>query len=150
MTLRSEEKFIDQVLDAGAKLHKEVVGHSPGVLLRSLRKRLRMTQRQLAKRSGFPQPYIASIESGRKKPPMNTLEKIFRALYCSVTFLLVPEVKANKILENQANEAATKRVRYVAGTMALEKQLPEKQTLREMIAEEKQRLLSSKTTKIWD
>ncbi len=150
MGLRAEEKFIDQVLNAGAKLAKEVIGFSPGVLLRLLRKRLRMTQKQLAKRAGFPQSYIASIESGRKKPPTETLEKIFRALYCSFTFLLIPEAQANHIVEHQASEAATKRVKYVAGTMALEKQLPRKSILQEMIAEEKQKLLNSKSTKIWD
>jgi len=151
MALRSEKKFIDQVLKTGAKLPKEVTGQLPGVLLRLLRKRLRMTQKQLAKRTKLPQSYIASVESGKKVPPFATWEKIFRALYCSLTFLLVPEaLQTDAILERQARIAAQKRVRYTAGTMALEEQLPGKGALQEMVEEETQRLLNSNTTKIWD
>ena len=109
-----------------------------------------MTQKQLANRADLPQSYIAKIESGSKKPPIETLEKIFRSLNCSLTFLLIPEVDVDQLLEQQARMAAEKRVKYVAGTMALEDQLPSKKHLREMVEEEKKELLSSETTKIWD
>ena len=46
--------------------------------------------------------------------------------------------------------AAEKRIKYVAGTMALEEQRPSRKALQEMIEEEKQKLLASETTKIWD
>lgn len=81
------------------------------VLIRSLRKRLRMTQGQLAKRVGLPQSYIAKIESGSKRPPLETLEKIFRSLNCSLTLLLIPEMGVDKLLEQQARAAAEKRVK---------------------------------------
>ncbi len=148
--LKTEEKFIDNLLQAGASLSSEWVGHQPRIFLRSLRKRLRMTQTQLAKRVGLPQSYIAKVESGVKKPTLDTWEKIFRGLYASITLLLIPEKMPAEILESQALEAAKKRVKYVAGTMALEEQLPSSEALREMVQEEKQRLLESKTTKIWD
>lgn len=148
--LRSEKKFIDKVLKAGAKLPKEAIGHSPGVIIRSLRKRLRMSQRQLAKRVGLMQSYIAKIESGSKKPTLDSLEKIFRALNCHLALLPIPEIDPDTALEEQALVSAEKRVAYIAGTMALEEQLPSKTALREMIEEEKKRLLDSETTKIWD
>ncbi|MGI9022113.1 MAG: helix-turn-helix domain-containing protein [Acidimicrobiales bacterium] len=38
-----------------------------------------LTQRQLAVRSGVPQPTIARIESGRQMPRADTLDKLLRA-----------------------------------------------------------------------
>src|SRR5690606_3530290 len=102
-------------------------------LIRLLRKRLRMTQKQLAKRAGIPQSYIAKIESGRTKPSLETWGKIFRSLHCSITVLLIPEKMPDDLLEEQAYATALKRVNYVAGTMALEDQLPSKRDLKEMI-----------------
>ncbi|HSX38456.1 MAG TPA: helix-turn-helix domain-containing protein [Chlamydiales bacterium] len=148
--LRSEKKFIDQALEAGSKLPEALTNHPPAVFVRSLRKRLRMTQKQLAKRVGIPQSYIAKIESGHKKPTIETLEKIFRGLYCSLTILPIPEKNADQLLEEQALVTAEKNVKYVSGTMALEAQRPSKPGIREMIEEEKNRLLKSETTKIWD
>ena len=148
--LKSEKRFIDQVLKVGAGLPKEVIGHHPKVFIRALRRRLRMTQGQLAKRVKMSQSYIAKVESGSKNPTIETLEKIFRGLHCSLTFLLISDMQPDKILEQQARVAAQKQVKYVAGTMALEEQLPSKESLQEMLNEEKQRLLDSKTTKIWD
>lgn len=148
--LSSEKKFIDKVLEAGTKLPKEAVALSPKVIIRSLRKRLRMTQKQLAKRVGLPQSYIAKVESGNTNPSSETLEKIFRALNCHLALLPIPEIDPDTALEEQALVTAEKRVAYIAGTMALEEQLPSKTALREMIEEEKKRLLDSETTKIWD
>ncbi len=148
--LKSEKRFIDQVLKVGGGLPKEVIEHHPKVFIRALRRRLRMTQGQLAKRVKMSQSYIAKVESGSKKPTLETLERIFRELHCSLTFLLISDMSPDKILEQQAYAAAQKRVKYVAGTMALEEQLPSKESLQEMLDEEKQRLLDSRTTKIWD
>lgn len=147
--LRAEKKFIDSVLKAARSLPKELLCQETGTLVRSLRKRLRMTQQQLAKRVKLPQSYIARIELGRISPSIKTLEKIFRGLHCSLTFLLLPEVEPDVVLEQQAYLAAQKKVKYVAGTMALEEQLPNKGVLQEMVEEEKKRLLDSETTKIW-
>ena len=148
--IRSEQQFIDSLIDTGRRLSHELIVHTPRILLRLLRKRLRMTQKQLAKRVGIPQSYIAKIESGAKNPTLNTLDKIFRALDCSLTFLIIAQETPDQMLERQAEIAAKKRIKYVAGTMALEEQLPSKNTLQEMIQEEKKRLLHSNTTKIWD
>src|SRR5579872_7586044 len=148
--LHSEKEFIDKVLESGRMLSIEITGHRPGVLVRAMRKRLRMNQRQLAKRIGLPQSYIAKIESGAKKPTLDTLEKVLRGLYCSYAFVLIPETDIDELIRKQARLMAQKRVRYVAGTMALEEQLPKEQDLKEMIEEETNRLIDSKTSKIWD
>jgi len=148
--LHSEKKFIDKVLESGRGLSVEVVGHRPSVLVRALRKRLRMNQRQLAKRVGVPQSYIAKIESGAKKPTLETMEKVLRGLYCSYAIILIPEVDLDDVIQKRAHLTAQKRVKHIAGTMALEEQLPKENALKEMIEEETARLLDSHTTKIWD
>lgn len=148
--LQSEKRFIDSLLRSGKGLSHEFIHHSLHDLLRLLRKRLRMTQKQLAKRIGIPQSYIAKIEAGKSKPSLETWEKLFRSLHCSLAILLIPEKMPDKLLEEQAYAAALKKVNYVAGTMALEDQLPSKKDLEELIEDEKTELLNSESTKIWD
>jgi transcriptional regulator with XRE-family HTH domain len=43
------------------------------------RKRLGLTQRELAERTGIPQPMISAIERGQQDPRHNTLERIMAA-----------------------------------------------------------------------
>ncbi len=148
--LKAEKKFIDAMLKAGKNLPKELLFQSVSILIRSMRKRLRMTQHQLAKRVKLPQSYIAKLETGKSIPSMETLEKVFKGLGCAITLLLVPEIDPNELLKKQALIAAEKKIKYVAGTMALEEQLPSKKALEEMVAEEQKKLLDSGTSKIWE
>src|SRR5712692_2088237 len=48
------------------------------------------SQRELAQRSGIPQPAIARIESGRSTPRFDTLASLLRA--CGLTIGLEPAV----------------------------------------------------------
>jgi transcriptional regulator with XRE-family HTH domain len=50
-----------------------------GRLLRSARARAGLTQRDLAGRTGVPQPTIAAIESGAQDPRYKTLYRLVRA-----------------------------------------------------------------------
>ena len=45
-------------------------------LLRTVRRAGRLTQRELARRSGVAQPTIARIETGRESPRLRTLETL--------------------------------------------------------------------------
>jgi transcriptional regulator with XRE-family HTH domain len=56
--------------------------------LRLLRQSRQLTQKELAEQVGVAQPYIAEIESGKKKPSTHVLEKLCDALGCSADFLL--------------------------------------------------------------
>jgi transcriptional regulator with XRE-family HTH domain len=47
-----------------------------GRMLRESRARARLTQRQLAEKSGIPQETIARIERGRADPRVNTLDRL--------------------------------------------------------------------------
>ena len=50
-----------------------------GRMLREARARARLTQRQLAAKSGIPQETIARIERGRVDPRVNTLDRLLAA-----------------------------------------------------------------------
>ena len=50
-----------------------------GRMLRDARHRARLTQRQLAQKSGIPQETIARIERGRADPRVNTLDRLLAA-----------------------------------------------------------------------
>ena len=47
--------------------------------LASARRRAGVTQRELARKAGVPQPSIARIESGKVVPRVDTLERLLRA-----------------------------------------------------------------------
>lgn len=50
-----------------------------GRMLREARGRAKLTQRQLATKSGIPQETIARIERGRADPRVNTLDRLLAA-----------------------------------------------------------------------
>lgn len=55
--------------------------------LKSLREERRMTQEELAERSGLPQSHISRLEAGRHSPSMKTLKKLAGALGVDVNSL---------------------------------------------------------------
>ncbi|MGH9399053.1 MAG: helix-turn-helix domain-containing protein [Thermoanaerobaculia bacterium] len=57
-------------------------------LIRYARRSAGFSQRELAVRSGVPQPAIARIESGRTMPRADTLQRLLRA--CGVRLDLAP------------------------------------------------------------
>ena len=59
------------------------------VELESMRKRRGLNQRELAEKSGVPQPIISQIEIGHvKSPGIQVLYKLARALKCTVDDLI--------------------------------------------------------------
>lgn len=121
----------------------------PHAMIRVLRTALHMTQSQLAKRAGLPQSHMARIESGRGDLQIGTLRKVMAALFCDV--LVVPQMKRrlDDVLEDRIRQKARKNVARVSGTMALEKQLPDEETLSALIRSEESRLRTHPSSEIW-
>ena len=63
--------------------------HTPGFQLRALRGKMRMSQAQLARRSGIDQSQIARIELGKVEAELATLRRLFGALFCDL--LVIPK-----------------------------------------------------------
>lgn len=59
----------------------------PGVYVRALRSALRMSQGQLARRSGVPKANIVRLEKGRTDPRFSTLKRLLDAMFCDALFL---------------------------------------------------------------
>jgi transcriptional regulator with XRE-family HTH domain len=62
--------------------------YPPAAYLRALRSYMRMSQRQLARRSGLGQAHICRIERGRVDPGLAAWRRLFHALFCDL--LIVP------------------------------------------------------------
>lgn len=60
--------------------------------VKSYRMKRGLSQAELSRKSGVPQPMISEIESGvAQYPQINTLYKLSRALRCSVDDFIVPD-----------------------------------------------------------
>lgn len=120
-----------------------------GHWLKLLRIHLRMNQPDLARFSQLPQSYIANIESGKRIPPISTLQRIFNALECDVA--LVPRLRrdVDSILRNRARIIALERLKRTMGTMALEEQAPTTEKFRELLEKRTDEILNDRREDLW-
>ncbi|MFA5676274.1 MAG: helix-turn-helix transcriptional regulator [Christensenellales bacterium] len=71
--------------------------------LKLKRKQQGLTQAQLSARVGITQAFLAEIESGRKRPSIEVLEKLCDTLGCSADYLLgIEQSRRYKTLEQPA------------------------------------------------
>lgn len=56
--------------------------------IRTFRRSLGLTQRELGAKAGIAQEFISEIEKGKKRPSLEVLEKLCGALGCSADYLL--------------------------------------------------------------
>ena len=63
----------------------------PYVYVRAIRTLLRMTQEQLARRAGTTKSHVAQVESGKTNVGVDTLRKLFDAMFCDL--LVVPKAR---------------------------------------------------------
>jgi transcriptional regulator with XRE-family HTH domain len=66
------------------------VGEVFGARLRELRRKHKLTQAQIAERSGLLQHHISELENGLRMPSLMTLLKLAAAIGCKPTDLLAP------------------------------------------------------------
>lgn len=60
------------------KFEAEAMAFRLGVLLKQARKEARLTQEQLAKKTGTKKSYISRIEAGKSEIQLSTLYRIFK------------------------------------------------------------------------
>lgn len=66
------------------------VGEMFGARLRELRRKRKLTQVQVAERSGLAQNHISELENGERMPSLVTMLKLAAAIDCKPTELLAP------------------------------------------------------------
>ena len=147
---KSEKLFLQEIFSCIRSLNKIQRGISIGKLLFLIRVQLGISQRLLAKRAKVLQATISRIESGHLEPNITTLHKIFDALSCDLFITACPRENLDIIRQKQARVKAEKKIRYLQGTMALEKQEPDQKMLVELIEEEEKRLLNSPGFELWE
>ena len=146
----SSEHMLDQIVSYGRRAPEGLEALPVHVLIRMARHALRMTQAQLAKRVGIPQSHLAVIETGKRDFKLATLRKIFSAL--GGTLVVVGRFRKTpaSIVAERIHEVARKRIRRVAGSMALEKQLPDEAMIKKLIKAEEDQMLHEASTEIWE
>lgn len=147
---KTEKLLLEDISIAAKVLLTQQRGLEIGQMIALIRNQLRMSQRALAKRAGVPQATISKIESIRLQPNIATLHKILNALECDLLVTAVPRMDFETIRRNQALAKAEKKIRYVRGTMSLEKQEPDQKLLKELLEDELKNLLESSSSKLWD
>jgi len=92
--------------------------------IKAIRKALGMTTAQLAKIIGVSQPRAFAIEKAEKDRSitLESLERAAHALDCELVYTLVPRIPLNKLVEERAQIVASKRLKQIQHSMALEAQ----------------------------
>ena len=144
----SEKIIVNEVSAAGYQLQRILKGLTLGELITMIRNQLKMSQRVLAQRAGVPQSTISNLEKSKKQPNLSTLKKVFQALFCDLLIIPVMDESIENILLQQARKKAEKRVRYLRGSMNLEKQEPDAKFIEELIKNETEEIVRS--CKLWE
>jgi len=149
-TFLSERIRIDASLEEIQSIGRKFGHVMPHQWIRDLRKRLHMSQKQLAQRAKMTQPKLSEIESGKAKVTVETLRRVFQALFCEALILPLAFENIDLIVRKQAILAAKKKLRSLMGSMALEDQLPSGHYLEKKIEEVADELVRSGSIEIWD
>ena len=92
--------------------------------IRSIRKSLRMTGAQLAKRLNVNRQRVSRIEQDEKagNVTLKTMRQVAEAMDCSFQYWLVPNTTLQETLRRQAKKLAERNLMRTSHTMALEAQ----------------------------
>jgi transcriptional regulator with XRE-family HTH domain len=91
----------------------EAAAHPPSFYMRALRGKLRMSQAQLARRSGIDQSQIARIELGKVQPELTTLRRLFDALFCDLLVIPKPRLQLGDALAERNSEKRRPAHRHI-------------------------------------
>lgn len=144
----AEKLLLEEISKNGKELRHLLRGLSIGELIALIRKQLKMSQKILAKRAKIPQSTVSNLERSKKQPNLTTLQKVLNALDCDLIFVPLLRQPIDVLLRIQARKRAEKSIRYLKGTMSLEKQEPDSRFFDEILQEEIDKLLRS--NKLWE
>jgi transcriptional regulator with XRE-family HTH domain len=146
----SEKVLVEEVAGTALQAKLALKGLTIGALIKMIRNQLGMSQKILAKRAPIPQSAISRLEKGKRTPSLSTLNKVLSALFCDLLIVPALSESIDAIRKNQARKKAEKHIRYLKGTMSLEKQQPDDKILHLLLKEEEDRLLKSSGSELWE
>jgi predicted DNA-binding mobile mystery protein A len=132
-----------------AKSSSEDQTFKPGEWIRLLRTYFRMTQPELSKRANITQASLAAIESGKVDPRVSTIQRIYEALSCHLSFEPQPLKPLEEVLRGRARAIALERLKKTMGTMALEEQAPDKEIFKKLLEKRTDEILHNPHEKLW-
>ena len=130
--------------------------HAEGVpsegWVRSIRKALGMTVKQLARRLQVDPSRVVKIETSELEGAvtLRTMQQTAEQLHCHFAYQFIPQTSLNEYVRNRAKELATAAIKRTAHTMDLESQSVEKKWLEEQIVEMTQSLLQKSWRHLWE
>lgn len=149
--MRNSEKIVlNEMMESGHKLKIAARGLSIGQMIEMIRHQLGMSQKILAKLAGVPQTTISRLESSKTTPNLSTLKKVLNAIFCDIVIVPVLKESIDSIRRKQARKIAERQVKYLQGTMSLEKQESDPKLIEELIKEKEEELFRSRGSKLWE
>jgi predicted DNA-binding mobile mystery protein A len=124
--MKANRKVIIEQLNATLLQYKDLANLSFPVhgWIRTIRRTLGMSTRQLARRAGVSQQRLSKIElqeiSGEIK--LSTLKKIAEGMDCVFIYAFIPNSSVNAMIRKQAERIVKKRFEMVTASMVLEDQ----------------------------
>ena len=123
-----------------------------GGWLRAIRTSLGMTSTQLAKRLGIAQPNVLALETRETKGKitLEMLERAAQAMGCELRYVVVPRVRLETMVDEQAEKVARSMLHKTSHMMRLEAQSVEAPEMQAHVDELKAELKNSRISKIWE
>ena len=120
--------------------------------IHSIRKALKMSEKQLAKRMGISQPALHLLESREKEKTISLkkMEEIGNALDLRFVYGFAPKTSLSQMIEEKARLAAKKIVFTTSLNMSLEEQKVSEQRIKESVDELTKELIRTMPRFLWD
>jgi predicted DNA-binding mobile mystery protein A len=135
-----------------ALTNQDPFARPPRGWVKAVREALGMTTAQLAKRLDVAQPSVVGLEKAEasKAITLKTLERVARALDCTLVYALVPRKPLETLVQERARQAAHKRLRTISHSMALENQRVLEDDERVQLERLAQQLIDGPGSGLWD
>lgn len=146
---KAEKLLVEEMTEAVAHIRTVLKGLSIGQWIELIRKQLGMSQRALSVRAKIPQSTLFRIEKGKGEANIRTVTKILNAMSCDLFLVPVLSESIDTQRKKQARKKAEKHIRYLKGTMSLEKQEPDERLLKELMKDKEEEYLHS-NSKLWN
>ena len=146
----SARKNIDKRLNP--LMNMDMFARPPRGWVRAIREALGLTTAQLAARLGITQPSVMGLEKAEasRRITLETLERAALALDCTLVYALVPRKPLDSLVDERAIDVASRRIRSISHSMALEDQRVGESDERAQIERLAQTLIDGPGSALWD
>lgn len=84
-----DERFGKEGTSSRAEAEEKAYAFYTGQIIEDTRKKVKISQAELARRIGSDRSYISRIESGQTEPKVSTFYRIMNALGCRIEYSLM-------------------------------------------------------------